>query len=106
MSNEKEVKKIHKFSIIIDENGGMSLEDAAEEGMISLSQGDMMDYVVSFAEILKDHKQELMMRKLITEAINETVSTYIKKQKELFEEISNAKKEDTVTEKKTPNIVM
>lgn len=106
MSNEKEAKKMHKFSIIIDENGGMSLEDAAEEGMISLSQGDMMDYVVSFAEILKDHKQELMMRKLITEAINETVSTYIKKQKELFEEISNAKKEDTVTEKKTPNIVM
>jgi len=106
MSNEKEAKKMHKFSIIIDENGGMSLEDAAEEGMISLSQGDMMDYVVSFAEILKDHKQELMMRKIITEAINETVSTYIKKQKELFEEISNAKKEDTVTEKKTPNIVM
>jgi len=106
MSNEKEAKKMHKFSIIIDENGGMSLEDAAEEGMISLSQGDMMDYVVSFAEILKDHKQELMMRKIITEAINETVSTYIKKQKELFEEISNAKKEDTVIEKKTPNIVM
>lgn len=99
-------KIVSTFMVTVNERGGMSFKDAAEEGQTPLSPADMADYIVSFGKTLEKFNEEERLRELIREESSDIIAKYIKAQKDLFQVIDKERAEKAEPKKKTPDVVV